>query len=108
MMTKDKKVLGILSTIILAGGSLAGCVAYAQPGQVGVEVAVPDPVIAVGFYEPDMGYWTGTDWDLNFYDSGHPGYGHPHYSGAKYVTRGHERDHFENRGHPHGDHEHTH
>jgi hypothetical protein len=96
MLTNDKRVLGILSTIILAGGSYATFPVHAQ--EVGVTVAVPDPVIAIGFYDPVFGYWTGTGWDTQFYDYGHPGYGHEHYHGIKYVDRGHERDHFDHHG----------
>lgn len=100
MLTPDKKVLGILSMVILASMG-EGCAAYAQPPAIGIAVA--DPVIAVGFYEPAFGYWTGEEWDAHFYDYGHPGYGHTYYHGAKYVTRGHERDHFNHAmDHHHG------
>ncbi len=97
MLTNDKKILGILSTIILAGGMTSGCVAYAQPSEVGIELTAP--VIAVGYYDPAFGYWTGTEWDYHFYEVGHTGYGHPHYVGPRYVERGHERDHFDQHVH---------
>jgi hypothetical protein len=71
---------------LLAGAALAvalsGCVAYPVES---VDVAVA-PVVAVGFYDPAFGYWTGYGWDVNFYAYGHPGYGHPVYHGPRYVS----------------------
>lgn len=70
---------------VLAALSLTGCVAYPTDGYVTTEVVYePDVVVNgyyVGYYEPRYGYWTGTDWDVNFYVYGHGGYGH-YYRGA--------------------------
>jgi hypothetical protein len=77
-----KTIIGIAAAFILAG-----CVAYATP--YGTEVQVAEPVVAVGFYDPLYGYWTGYGWDVNYYAYGHPGYGHPFYHGPRYVRGGH-------------------
>ncbi len=65
----------IASTVLAL--TLAGCMVYTDP------VA---PVVAVGFYDPAYGYWTGYGWDINFYAYGHPGYGRPVYRGPRYVS----------------------
>jgi hypothetical protein len=77
-----------LILILTAAMILSGCVAYATPG--GVAVEGPD-VVAIGFYDPAFGFWTGTGWDRYYYDRGHPGYGHPRYHGGRYVHTGHHR-----------------
>lgn len=66
----------------VAAVALAGCVATVRPAD--VEVGV-EPVVAVGYYDPAYGYWTGTSWDFAFYDYGHPGWGHRHYYGPRYI-----------------------
>jgi hypothetical protein len=62
---------------------LSGCYAYVPSGYTG-EVYYEQPVVAVGFYDPAFGYWTGVGWDAHYYDYGHGGYGHPVYHGGRY------------------------
>lgn len=69
-----KIVLSLLGSL-----ALTGCVVtpYEYDGA--------QPVIAVGYYDATYGYWTGYGWDLNYYEYGHSGYGHPRYHGSRYV-----------------------
>jgi hypothetical protein len=81
-----KNILAILAVT----GILSGCYVTPYGGEVywSARPLVVQPEIAVGFYDPAFGYWTGTGWDVNFYAYGHGGYGHPVYHGGRYAPHG--------------------
>jgi hypothetical protein len=39
------------------------------------EISYIHPRHKIGFFNPDKGYWTGDDWDYNWFEFGHGGYG---------------------------------
>ena len=72
-----------ISALVVAASLLSGCVV----------VPASTPVVAVGYYDPCCGYWTGYGWDFAFYSYGHPYYGHPYYYGPRFVYRGYYPHH---------------
>lgn len=80
-----KKIIAAL--LVSLSLTLSACVVYPVGGvydDQGYLVYEPDVVTngyAVGYYNPQYGYWTGYGWDIDFYTAGHRGYGH-YYRGA--------------------------
>ena len=78
-----KNILAALAVV----GILAGCVVapIGYPAEVAFEPAPVVGLYPVGYYYPGYGYWTGTNWDINFYAYGHRGYGHHYYVPREYY-----------------------
>lgn len=76
----DTMLKQLLAGAVIAA-ALSGCVAY----PVETETVAVAPTIAVGFYDPAFGFWTGYGWDRYYYTYGHPGYGRPFYHGPRYI-----------------------
>jgi hypothetical protein len=87
------KKLIFVSSMVGALALLGGCMAYASPQGVGVQaIEIDEPEVAIGFYDAQFGFWTGSEWDRDYYERGHGGFGHERYHGNRYVDHG-------NRGH---------
>lgn len=77
------KIITLIAALAIT--TLSGCV-MATPYQ--ADVVVGEPVVAIGFYDPSFGYWTGYGWDRHYYTRGHGGFGHSVYRGPRYAPRG--------------------